>query len=150
MFIDTEEVLTYEEVSLYYPQPNRKRPVVLIGPAHVGRHELRQRLMESDLDRFAAAIPRMFILFYSKIYFTASWTKLSLINICFYDADNFHKLIILLFPYILDRQCSKKKFEFSLIFHCIKKQCSNKSDCLLIERYYITGTVKPALKDTSI
>ena len=54
---DTEEVLTYEEVSLYYPQPNRKRPVVLIGPAHVGRHELRQRLMESDLDRFAAAIP---------------------------------------------------------------------------------------------
>lgn len=95
MFIDTEEVLTYEEVSLYYPQPNRKRPVVLIGPAHVGRHELRQRLMESDLDRFAAAIPRMFILFCSKIYFTASWTKLSLINICFYDADNFHKLIVI-------------------------------------------------------
>lgn len=55
---ETEEVLTYEEVSLYYPQPNRKRPVVLIGPAHVGRHELRQRLMESDFDRFAAAIPR--------------------------------------------------------------------------------------------
>ncbi|CAC5401824.1 MPP5 [Mytilus coruscus] len=54
---ETEEVLTYEEVSLYYPQPNRKRPVVLIGPAHVGRHELRQRLMESDFDRFAAAIP---------------------------------------------------------------------------------------------
>lgn len=54
---DSEEVLTYEEVSLYYPQPNRKRPIVLIGPAHVGRHELRQRLMESDFDRFAAAIP---------------------------------------------------------------------------------------------
>lgn len=55
---DSDEVLTYEEVSLYYPQANRKRPIVLIGPAHVGRHELRQRLMESDYDRFAAAIPR--------------------------------------------------------------------------------------------
>ena len=55
---DAEEILTYEEVALYYPQPNRKRPIVLIGPPNVGRHELRQRLMESDLDRFAAAIPR--------------------------------------------------------------------------------------------
>ena len=56
--IDAEEILTYEEVSLYYPQPNRKRPVVLIGPPNVGRHEMRQRLMESDTERFAAAIPR--------------------------------------------------------------------------------------------
>ena len=56
--IDAEEILTYEEVSLYNPQPNRKRPVVLIGPPNVGRHEMRQRLMESDTERFAAAIPR--------------------------------------------------------------------------------------------
>ena len=56
--IDAEDILTYEEVSLYYPQPNRKRPVVLIGPPNVGRHEMRQRLMESDTERFAAAIPR--------------------------------------------------------------------------------------------
>ena len=55
---DATEILTYEEVSLYYPQPNRKRPIVLIGPPNVGRHELRQMLMESNLDRFAAAIPR--------------------------------------------------------------------------------------------
>ncbi|XP_021368911.1 MAGUK p55 subfamily member 5-like [Mizuhopecten yessoensis] len=54
---DTEEALTYEEVVQYYPQPNKKRPIVLIGPPNVGRHELRQRLMESDLDRFAAAVP---------------------------------------------------------------------------------------------
>ncbi|XP_074654645.1 protein PALS1-like [Tubulanus polymorphus] len=54
---EAEEVLTYEEVDLYYPQPNRKRPLVLIGPPNVGRHDLRQRLMESDFDRFAAAIP---------------------------------------------------------------------------------------------
>lgn len=45
---------------MYYPQPNRKRPIVLIGPRNVGRHELRQRLMESDIDRFAAAVPRKF------------------------------------------------------------------------------------------
>ena len=57
---DAEEILTYEDVALYYPQPNRKRPVVLIGPPNVGRQELRQRLMESDPDRFAAAVPRMY------------------------------------------------------------------------------------------
>lgn len=59
-FPETEEILTYEEVELYYPQPNRKRPIVLIGPPNVGRHELRSRLMESDIDRFAAAVPRKF------------------------------------------------------------------------------------------
>jgi len=55
---EPEEILTYEEVALYYPQPNRKRPIVLIGPPNVGRQELRQRLMQSDFDRFAAAVPR--------------------------------------------------------------------------------------------
>lgn len=49
--------MTYEEVALYYPRANHKRPIVLIGPPNIGRHELRQRLME-DRDRFAAAIPR--------------------------------------------------------------------------------------------
>lgn len=56
---DAEEILTYEEVSLYYPRANNKRPIVLIGPPNIGRHELRQRLME-DSERFAAAIPRKF------------------------------------------------------------------------------------------
>ncbi|XP_064621850.1 protein PALS1-like isoform X2 [Lineus longissimus] len=54
---EAEEILTYEEVARYYPQPNRKRPIVMVGPPHVGRQELRRRLMESDLDRFAAAVP---------------------------------------------------------------------------------------------
>jgi hypothetical protein len=54
---DVDEILTYEEVSLYYPRANHKRPIVLIGPPNIGRHELRQRLME-DAERFAAAIPR--------------------------------------------------------------------------------------------
>ncbi|KAK0157672.1 hypothetical protein PV328_011382 [Microctonus aethiopoides] len=53
---DSEEVLTYEEVGLYYPSSSHKRPVVLIGPPNIGRHELRQRLMQ-DSERFAAAIP---------------------------------------------------------------------------------------------
>ncbi|OQR79145.1 MAGUK p55 subfamily member 5-like, partial [Tropilaelaps mercedesae] len=50
------EMVTYEEVALYYPKANKKRPIVLIGPSNVGRHELRQRLME-DTVRFAAAVP---------------------------------------------------------------------------------------------
>lgn len=54
---DSEEILTYEEVGLYYPRASHKRPIVLIGPPNIGRHELRQRLME-DSQRFAAAIPR--------------------------------------------------------------------------------------------
>lgn len=53
---DSEQVLTYEEVTLYYPRAYHKRPLVLIGPQKVGRHELRQRLME-DTNRFAAAVP---------------------------------------------------------------------------------------------
>lgn len=60
---DTEEILTYEEVSLYYPRGNNKRPIVLIGPPNIGRHELRQRLME-DSERFAAAIPRKYTLIF--------------------------------------------------------------------------------------
>lgn len=56
---DPEEILTYEEVSLYYPRASHKRPIVLIGPPNIGRHELRQRLM-ADSDRFAAAVPRKF------------------------------------------------------------------------------------------
>ena len=54
---DAPEVIAYEEVALYYPRSDRKRPVVLIGPPNIGRHELRQRLMQ-DGERFAAAIPR--------------------------------------------------------------------------------------------
>lgn len=54
---EPEEILTYEEVSLYYPRASHKRPIVLIGPPNIGRHELRQRLM-ADSDRFAAAVPR--------------------------------------------------------------------------------------------
>ncbi|XP_075154574.1 MAGUK p55 family member stardust isoform X4 [Haematobia irritans] len=53
---EPEEILTYEEVALYYPRATHKRPIVLIGPPNIGRHELRQRLM-ADSDRFSAAVP---------------------------------------------------------------------------------------------
>ena len=53
---DGEDTIVFEEVALYYPRPNRKRPIVLIGPPNIGRHELRQRLM-GDQGRFSAAIP---------------------------------------------------------------------------------------------
>ncbi|KAI1289995.1 MAGUK p55 subfamily member 7 [Halotydeus destructor] len=56
LFATNDEILTYEEVSLYYPRANIKRPIVLIGPTNIGRHELRQRLMQ-DTERFAAAVP---------------------------------------------------------------------------------------------
>ena len=54
---DPENFIAYEEVALYYPRAERKRPIVLIGPPNIGRHELRQRLM-LDVDRFQQAIPR--------------------------------------------------------------------------------------------
>ena len=64
---DPENIIAYEEVALYYPRAERKRPVVLIGPSNIGRHELRHRLMQ-DVDRFQQAIPRMFILYLSFAY----------------------------------------------------------------------------------
>jgi len=53
---DPENIIAYEEVALYYPRAERKRPVVLIGPSNIGRHELRHKLMQ-DVDRFQQAIP---------------------------------------------------------------------------------------------
>eukprot|EP00094_Tigriopus_californicus_P012400 TCALIF_11987-PA protein Name:"Similar to Mpp5 MAGUK p55 subfamily member 5 (Mus musculus)" AED:0.13 eAED:0.13 QI:345/0.87/0.88/0.94/0.87/0.88/17/0/1002 len=50
------EVPPYEEMALYYPQANQRRPLILVGPPNIGRHELRLRLLE-DINRFAAAVP---------------------------------------------------------------------------------------------
>lgn len=62
---DPEEILTYEEVAMYYPRESHRRPIVLIGPPNIGRHELRQRLM-ADSDRFAAAVPRKWLDYISR------------------------------------------------------------------------------------
>ncbi|KAG9336077.1 hypothetical protein JZ751_002424 [Albula glossodonta] len=54
---DNEEILTYEEMALYHQPANRKRPIALIGPPNCGQNDLRQRLMTSEPDRFAGAVP---------------------------------------------------------------------------------------------
>lgn len=59
--LETEEILIYEEVEIYYLQLNRKRLIVLIGFRNVGRYELRLRLMESDIDRFVVVVFRKFL-----------------------------------------------------------------------------------------
>ncbi|XP_077075606.1 MAGUK p55 subfamily member 5b isoform X3 [Siphateles boraxobius] len=53
----SEDILTYEEVSLYHQPPERKRPVALVGPANSGHDELRQRLLSLEPDRFTGAVP---------------------------------------------------------------------------------------------
>lgn len=55
---DNEEILTYEEMALYHQPANRKRPIALIGPPNCGQNELRQRLLSTEPDRFAGAVPR--------------------------------------------------------------------------------------------
>ncbi|XP_034015970.1 MAGUK p55 subfamily member 5-A-like [Thalassophryne amazonica] len=55
--IESEEVLTYEEMALYHQPANRKRPIALIGPTGCGQAELRQRLIHNQPERFAGAVP---------------------------------------------------------------------------------------------
>uniref|UniRef100_M4AS53 Protein PALS1 n=1 Tax=Xiphophorus maculatus TaxID=8083 RepID=M4AS53_XIPMA len=54
---DYDDVLTYEEMSLYHQPANRKRPVALVGPANSGHDELRRRLLSIEPDKFAVAVP---------------------------------------------------------------------------------------------
>lgn len=56
--VDDDEVPTYEEVSLYLSPTGRRRPIVLVGPLHVGCLELRQKLMETEKEKFAGVVPR--------------------------------------------------------------------------------------------
>lgn len=65
------DILPYEEMALYYPQANQKRPLILVGPPSIGRHELRLRLLE-DKNRFAAAVPRKSIHHASNVFNTAT------------------------------------------------------------------------------
>ncbi|XP_048841569.1 MAGUK p55 subfamily member 5b [Brienomyrus brachyistius] len=52
-----EEILTYEEMSLYHQPASHKRPIALIGPPNCGQIELRQRLLSSEPERFGGAVP---------------------------------------------------------------------------------------------
>ena len=53
----SDEIVTYEEVAMYRAPVSRKRPIVLIGPHSIGRHELRKRLMQSNPCMFEVAVP---------------------------------------------------------------------------------------------
>lgn len=53
-------LLTYELVDLYYPQPQRRRPLVLVGPTHVGRQQLIEGLLKCDEKRFSLPDIRKF------------------------------------------------------------------------------------------
>ncbi|CAH8676925.1 Maguk P55 sub member [Schistosoma haematobium] len=46
---------TYEPVAQYIPQPLRRRPLVFVGPAHVGRQQILQHLIQREPDRFFQA-----------------------------------------------------------------------------------------------
>ena len=54
----SDEIATYEDMALYHQPEDKKRPIVLIGPANVGRAELRQRLVDNDSERFVRPVPR--------------------------------------------------------------------------------------------
>ncbi|XP_041660377.1 MAGUK p55 subfamily member 5b isoform X2 [Cheilinus undulatus] len=54
---DYEDILTYEEMSLYHQPANRKRPIALIGPTNSGHEELRRRLLSIEPEKFAVAVP---------------------------------------------------------------------------------------------
>ncbi|XP_044233386.1 MAGUK p55 subfamily member 5b isoform X2 [Thunnus albacares] len=54
---DYDDILTYEEMSLYHQPANRKRPIALIGPTNSGHDELRRRLLSIEPERFAVAVP---------------------------------------------------------------------------------------------
>ncbi|VDP82025.1 unnamed protein product [Echinostoma caproni] len=60
-FMRHPSLWTYEPVAQYLPQPLRRRPLIFVGPAHVGRHQLMQRLIQEDPDRFCPAAIRMFL-----------------------------------------------------------------------------------------
>lgn len=52
-----DDILTYEEMSLYHQPANRKRPIALIGPTNSGHDELRRRLLSIEPEKFAVAVP---------------------------------------------------------------------------------------------
>ena len=51
------EIVTYEQVVLYKPPATCKRPIILIGPHSIGRHELRKRLMQQCPSVYEVAVP---------------------------------------------------------------------------------------------
>lgn len=53
---EADELILYEEVGIYYANPQAKRPIVLVGPPSVGINELKRKLLEDDT-KYKAAVP---------------------------------------------------------------------------------------------
>lgn len=54
--LQENEVLTYEDMVRRYPDPQKKRPIVLIGPQKVGRRELRKQLISEFPNLYASPV----------------------------------------------------------------------------------------------
>lgn len=50
-----QEITYYEEVSTYYPDKLRKRPIILVGPKMIGQREIWTKLLK-DTNRFSSAV----------------------------------------------------------------------------------------------
>ncbi|XP_067938932.1 protein PALS1-like isoform X2 [Watersipora subatra] len=53
---DLEAILTYEEVGPYYPEPHRKRPIVLVGCEELRLHKFCEKIVSVDNARFSQPI----------------------------------------------------------------------------------------------
>lgn len=51
-----DEIPYYEEVSLYYPDKFRRRPIILVGPKNIGQGDIVANLLR-DTTRFARVVP---------------------------------------------------------------------------------------------
>jgi len=51
-----DSIMPYEHVKLYQQPPDKKRPIVLVGPRNVGRYELRDKLTSDEPHLFTVPI----------------------------------------------------------------------------------------------
>ncbi|XP_034018027.1 MAGUK p55 subfamily member 5b [Thalassophryne amazonica] len=55
--LEDEDILTYEEMSLYHQPSHHKRPIALVGPTNSGHDDLHRRLVSIEPEKFAVAVP---------------------------------------------------------------------------------------------
>ena len=65
--LDKAELLLYEEVTRM--PPFRRKTLVLVGSEGVGRRTLKNRLINSDPDRFGTTMPRQLFQILTNIFF---------------------------------------------------------------------------------
>lgn len=127
--VDNEEILTYEEMALYHQPANRKRPIALLGPTGCGQAELRQRLLDNQPDRFAAAVPR-------------KSTRLCSSTIGHEQSNHLWRSVRLSFPACADTTRSRREGEQSgRDYHFVSRQT--------FEAEQAAGTMTPSVLHSS-